>query len=485
MTAKSFLKAGMAIATCLLIVVAALTTLSVQAAPGDLSQRVYMDQASYNPSDTVTIAVEIKNNTGADWSGTLYLDVRYLETPVHSDSQSLSIAAGATATKTFTWATPSTDFQGDQVEVQAGATDANVTAIDLSSDWTRRSRCGFVYASTPGQTQAQSQEEVRLLAENHHINVVQFYDWMWRHQQVMSRTNGIINDPWDDWAGNPISLAVIQDLVTAARNYEMAATPYFTVYGALRDDQQISRVNPQWGLYFDASRTNQVLFGDDNRNANLWIFNPSNTDWQNHIFRPYDDAILTPDFDGIHPDRMGNYSNTTYYDYWGNVVDLGNHFSAFINNKEHVSALAHHTPGKAGKDILYSNANIVAGLRIDKAKGHLDYAIAYLGDLGLGAEQVDENKRSSLWRRPGPTSGSPTALSVEVYAQTDAQPTSASGTSLSWSYNASMGRVKSVAAPARVSPSTSERDGFDRSNGGWADLIPPFVLHVSGGIDIR
>ncbi len=76
------------------------------AASGDLIQQVYTDKARYNPGDTVTITVKIKNNTGADWSGTLYLDIRRLETLVHSDSQSLSIAAGAITTKTFAWTTP-------------------------------------------------------------------------------------------------------------------------------------------------------------------------------------------------------------------------------------------------------------------------------------------------------------------------------------------------------------------------------------------
>jgi len=358
MKTKALLRAGTVIVACLLIIVAARTTLSVLAAPGDLIQRVYTDKARYNPRDTVTITVEIKNNTGADWSGTLYLDIHYLEATVYSTSQPLSVAAGATATQTFTWTTPSTDFRGYHVEVRAGTTDSNATAIDVSSNWTRYPRYGFVYAFTPGQTQAQSQEKIRLLAENYHINTVQFYDWMWRHEQVISRTNGIINDPWYDWAGNPISFAVIQDLVTATHNYRMAAMPYFMLYGALQNYQQVSGVNPQWGLYYDATHTNQIVFdfGDSDPNTNLWIFNPSNTNWQNHIFRQYDDAIGTVDFDGIHLDQMGNYWNTTYYDYWGNVVDLGNSFSPLINNaKEHVSAFAYHTPGKAGKDAITYN----------------------------------------------------------------------------------------------------------------------------------
>lgn len=199
MKTKALLRAGTVIVACLLIVVAAHTTLSVLAAPGDLIQRVYTDRAQYNPGDTVTVTVEIKNNTGADWSGTLYLDIHSLETTVYSTSQPLSVAAGATTTKTFTWTTPSADFRGYHAEVRAGTTDSSATAIDVSSAWTRYPRYGFVHAFAPGQTQAQSQVKIRLLTENYHINAVQFYDWMWRHEQVISRTNGIINDPWYDW----------------------------------------------------------------------------------------------------------------------------------------------------------------------------------------------------------------------------------------------------------------------------------------------
>lgn len=358
MKGKNLLRGVMVIVSCLLVLAIGYAMLPSLAASGDLIQRVYTDKARYSPGDTVTITVEIQNNTGADWSGTLHLDIWHLETKVHSDSQLLSVAAGATTTKAFNWTAPSTDFRGYYGEVRAGTTDFGATAIDVSSDWTRYPRYGFVHDFTPGQSQSQSEEKIRLLAQNYHINAVQFYDWMWRHEQVISRTNGIINDPWYDWAGNPISFAVIQNLVTAAHNYRMAAMPYFMIYGALQGYEQVSGVNPQWGLYFDTAHTYQVVFdfGDDDPNTNLWIFNPPNTNWQNHIFRQYDEAILTVDFDGIHLDQMGNYWNTTYYDYWGNVVDLGNSFSALINNaKEHISALTYHNPGKAGKDALTFN----------------------------------------------------------------------------------------------------------------------------------
>lgn len=326
-------------------------------AAGELIQRVHTNAARHAPGATATITVEIDNQTGSSWQGTLYLDVHHLESTVHSDSQSLSVAAGASATKTFNWTTPTQDYRGYLVEVRAG-TDTAFTAIDVSSDWERYPRYGYIHDFSPGQTTAESQAKLDLLSEDYHINAVQFYDWMWRHENVISRTNGTIDDPWTDWAGNEISYAVIEDLVAAAHDVNAAALPYFMIYAGLQGYEQTSGVNPEWGIYLDNTHSTQARFdfGDNDPNTNLWIFNPPNTNWQNHLFREFDDAVGTVDFDGIHLDQMGNYWNTTYYDYWGNVVDLGNSFSSLIDNaKEHVSAYAFHTPGRAGQDKLTFN----------------------------------------------------------------------------------------------------------------------------------
>lgn len=150
--------------------------------------------------------------------------------------------------------------------------------------------------------------------------------------------------------------------------------------------------------------------------------------------------------------------------------------------------------------------------RVDSAKAYTDWIFSYLGNVGIGAEQVDETKSSDefaheaawgngwesnasivdnllayidytysaanntftawpkvptdwnfigadvalkdgkLHLKVTETSASQTDveldndtttdLSVEIYVQTDAMPTSVSGTGLSWSYNSSNGRVK-------------------------------------------
>lgn len=143
------------------------------AAPGDLIQRVSTDKARYSPNSAATITVEIKNNAGASWNGTLYLDIRHLETLTYSTSQPLSVASGATTTKTFAWTTPSTDFRGYHVEVRAGTTDSGTTAIDVSSSWTRYPRYGYVHAFPSGQTQAQSAAKIKQLSEDY-LEVTRF-----------------------------------------------------------------------------------------------------------------------------------------------------------------------------------------------------------------------------------------------------------------------------------------------------------------------
>jgi len=353
---KAFLKVGTVIVACLLIAIAARTTLSVLAAPGDLIQRVYTDKARYNPGDTVTVTAEIKNNTGADWNGILYLDIRHLETTVYSTSQSLSVTAGATMTKTFLWTTPSTDSYGYYVEVWAGTTDSGATAIDVSSDWRRYPRYGYISGFPATETAADSQAKVDALAQNYHINAVQLYDWMWRHEKFFKRTNGAIDGTWQDLFGRTISWQTIQNQIAALHDRNMAAMAYAMVYAA-RENYSNYGVNSQWGIYQNNNATGQLNV-DFGNGKYLWLFNPLNTNWQNYIFREYQDAIETANFDGIHVDQMGQRPDP--YDYLGNVVDLDNSFASFLNNaKEHLAAVAYHTTGRASQDAL--TFNIVDG----------------------------------------------------------------------------------------------------------------------------
>jgi len=326
-------------------------------AAGDLIQDVYVDRGRYDPGSTVTITVELKNNTGAPWSGSLDLKIKHLETTVYTDTQSLSLAVGESTTKTFGWITPNTDFQGYLAEVYAGTTDYQATAIDVSSGWTRYPRYGYLSEFPTGETATQSAAKVQQLVRDYHINALQVYDWMWRHERLIKRTNGQIDSSWIDWNSREIGWQTVLNQISAAHDRNVAAMAYVQVYAA-RENYSSYGVNAQWGIYQNNNATGQLSYDLPDRNGDpnvkLLLFNPANTNWQNHIFREYEDALKSAGFDGIHVDQLGQMNDP--YDYWGNVVDLDNSFSPFLNNaKEHISAVAYHNAGLQGHDKLAFN----------------------------------------------------------------------------------------------------------------------------------
>src|SRR4028118_1392977 len=59
-------------------------TVASAATTGTLITRVYTDKARYNVGNAVVITAELKNTTGASWTGTLSLSIKKLETQVHT-----------------------------------------------------------------------------------------------------------------------------------------------------------------------------------------------------------------------------------------------------------------------------------------------------------------------------------------------------------------------------------------------------------------
>ncbi|WP_168120066.1 glycoside hydrolase family 66 protein [Paenibacillus sp. HB172176] len=294
-------------------------------------KRVYTDKARYDPSDVATIKVELTNDSGALYSGNVNLSIHHLETQVYTTSQAISLANGNSTTVTFTWTTPGTDFKGYFVSVTAGSS-TGATAIDVSSDWTRFPRYGYM-SEFPSESSTVSDARVKQTIEDYHTNAFQLYDWMWRHENYIKRTGGVIDSSWTDWSGdNTMYWQTIQNLISSMHDYNAAAMPYTMTYAALNDYESISGVDPEWAMYEDSAHMNPLGFDfvDNDPSTWLWLFNPADSGWQSHIFAQYRDIMNTAGFDGIHLDQMGERSDP--YDYDGNVIDLDNSFSGFINN---------------------------------------------------------------------------------------------------------------------------------------------------------
>lgn len=317
-------------------------------------EAAYTDRARYEPGGMCLITVQCRNASQAAWQGSLRLNVTRLGRGVHTDRQAVSLAAGQTAARTFAWTVPATDFEGYHVEAWLDNGSYAVTAVDVSSDWKRYPRYGYVTEFYAGQSTARNTELLDELCRDYHINSLQYYDWMWRHENVILRnTAGAISDPWTDWRGAQISFGVLQDSIARANARAMAPMPYFQIYMALDNYQALSRVSPQWGLYADTGHARQYAH---DAGVNMWLFNPANVQWQNHLCGEVTEALTTMHWAGVHLDQLGNIGGGVYYDYGGSAVDLEWALAAMVNRgKDHLDWLEATNPATVGRDAVIFN----------------------------------------------------------------------------------------------------------------------------------
>lgn len=322
-------------------------------APDVSVQTIYTDKSRYLPNQQSIITINCQNDSGNLFQGRLSLNITRHGHTVHTETQTVSIAPFQELSRTFLWTTPETDFQGYLVEAWLNNGSCAVTAIDVSSDWRRFPRYGYITEFYSWQSYDRNAEMMNQLSRDYHINGLEYYDWMWRHENVIQRIDGTIVDPWIDWRGASISFDMLQDSIIKAHEKFMTAMPYFQIYLALDDYETISGVSPQLGLYSDTNHSNQYFH---DAGVNMWLFNPGNIDWQNHLCNQYTDALLTMDWDGIHLDQLGNIGSDIYYDYSGAGVDLVWALGSMLNRtKEHLNYLESVYTQVQGRDSFLFN----------------------------------------------------------------------------------------------------------------------------------
>lgn len=282
----------------------------------------YVDQARYAPGAPATVTTLVHESTGTgSWTGDVTFTLTHLGDVVATATKNVTVVAGATEPVTWNTTPPATDFQGYLVSVSAGSS-STATAIDVSSTWTHFPRPGALTAYPSGVSAATAQAEVDQLVRRYHINALQFYDWMWRHENPIQRNgDGSLPATWTAWNGDVISPDTVKTYITAAHAKSVAALPYTMSYAALENYQTVSGVSPDWALKYQSTGQPWAFMMKPNQPAtNLYMFNPANTSWQNFITAKYIDEVNTMGFDGVHLDQLGNWGAMT--DTSGNPVDL-------------------------------------------------------------------------------------------------------------------------------------------------------------------
>jgi len=290
----------------------------------------YVDQARYAPGASVTVSAVVHESTGSGaWSGNVTFTVTHLGVTTTTGTVAATVGSGATSTVTWTMTAPATDFTGYLVTITAGSSTA-ATAVDVSSTWKHFPRFAALTSYPSGTSSATTQAEVDQLVRRYHINALQFYDWMWRHENPIERNgDGTLPSTWTAWNGDVISPDTVKSYISSAHADTVAAMPYTMSYAALQDYQSVSGVSPSWALKYASTGQPWAFEMKPNQPAtNLYMFNPANTSWQSYITAKYVDEVNTMGFDGVHLDQLGNWGAMT--DANGTAVDLPSGLASLV-----------------------------------------------------------------------------------------------------------------------------------------------------------
>jgi len=164
------------------------------------------------------------------------------------------------------------------------------TAFDSLESWTDSPRYGFL---TDFYEDREDCAKTILALTKLHINGLQFYDWQFRHDELVPPT-----DLYVDPLGRKLALTKVLELIEQAQASGITAMPYLAIYGASYD---FWHRHKEWGLYDENQKP--ILFGEQF----LGIMNPENGGkWQNHLLEQCSRLLENIPFDGLHIDQYGD-----------------------------------------------------------------------------------------------------------------------------------------------------------------------------------
>jgi dextranase len=186
------------------------------------------------------------------------------------------------------------------------------TAFDVLPDWTAFPRYGFLTDFTTGREDIKSTLEE---LARFHINGLQFYDWQYRHDQLLPPT-----DDYIDPLGRRLSLQTVRKFINEAHNYGMVSMPYLAVYAA---SLEFWWDHPDWAIYDQSGKP--LTFMDF-----LGLMDPTpGSPWISHLLEQCESILERLPFDGLHIDQYGDPKGG--FNSKGEMIDIPTAFREFIS----------------------------------------------------------------------------------------------------------------------------------------------------------
>ncbi len=283
----------------------------------DLTLQLSTDSACYHPGATVTFK----------YTGTRLVKayVRYMHLGKVLKEEPLT-------TTSWTWQTPDEDFKGYMVQVYQTRADKEIIrgtiAVDVSSDWKRFPRYGFVADFGSSKNAGTTAQEMNWLCRCH-INGVQFQDWHYKHHWPWGGKDGVAMDTYKDIANRTIYTSSVKNYIKAQHDRGMKSIFYNLCYGAL-DDAEQDGVSKSWFVYKDAAHTERDCHElPSSWKSNIYLVNPGLYGWLSYSYKRIAEVYDHLDFDGYQIDQLG--SRGKRYGSDGKEIDFPTAFAKYLN----------------------------------------------------------------------------------------------------------------------------------------------------------
>jgi len=273
----------------------------------------------FKPGESVRWKVNLNSSTSGELE--LVTHITFLAGTVEELRQPVTLKPGNNSVE-LSWLPPADAPRGYGLDCYLKTTQGETiasyfSAFDVLEHWTQHPRYGFLTDFSPERTSSAALDTLLRF----HINGLQFYDWMYRHDQYLTE-----QEPYVDPLGRQLSLETVKRLIETAHERNMAAMPYTAVYAA---SIPFFEAHQDWALY--QADGSPHYFGENF----LVIMDPRpGSPWTDHLLGEFEAILNETDFDGIHLDQYG--APKRGFDAQGNTFSLEQPLADLIDATDEV-----------------------------------------------------------------------------------------------------------------------------------------------------
>ncbi len=313
----------------------------------------YPDKAQYLPKNQGYIIIELEGDR--DGLVEIIAHFKKLHRLEWEEKKTVEIKKGTIIELMIPFQVPNVPWEGYGVDMAIWSNGEIIaqrtTAWDVADHWRRAPRYGFL--SDFHQEEKGLLNDVESLSK-FHLNIIQFYDWMYRHDQLVP-----LEEQFIDPMGRSLSYTIVKEKINAIHQKGMAAMAYGAVYASLKDFYE---EHQEWGLYKNNGEPYHLI--------DIFYIMDISPDslWNEHIIKAFQ-KVIEEGFDGIHMDQYG-FPKKAFRITHGEkeLVDLAKCYPALINQTKqqlkevnpdvglifnNVSNYPVHTTAKANQDAVY------------------------------------------------------------------------------------------------------------------------------------